>query len=81
LEYFPGPITNEALLKNPNKYYRDNDASDPTNFQIKSKLRERYDFRLITREIWNLLQSKYGGLELKREKDSDTYARRFIIRF
>lgn len=37
----PGRITNEVLLKDFNKYLRDDNPEDPTNFVIKTKARER----------------------------------------
>jgi len=78
---FPGPITNESLLKNFAKYFRDDDSNDVTNFVTRSKIRERWDFKLITKEGWTKLHSKYGGFEIKREKDEDTYNRKYLIKF
>jgi hypothetical protein len=49
---FPGRITNEALLKDFNKYLRDDDISDPTNFTIKYKLSERFDYKLLPLKCW-----------------------------
>ena len=78
---YPGEITNTRLLKSFNKYLRDDDLNDITNFALKSKIREGVDYKLLPRDCWMMLQTKYKGLELKRFKDTDNYNRKFIIRF
>jgi len=77
----PGRITNETLLKRYDKYFRDEDTKDPTNFVVKNKIREGYDYKLISRDTWQLLVKKYDGLEIKRYKDNEYYSRKFIIKF
>ena len=37
---YPGRITNDKLLQDFSKYFRDNNESDPTNFALKKKARE-----------------------------------------
>lgn len=53
---FPGRITNELLLKDFTKYLRDDDPKDPTNFVIKKKSREGYEFKLMPKKCWDLLE-------------------------
>ena len=48
---------------------------------MKSKTRENYDFKLLSKECWNILHRKYGGFEIKRYKDNEYYSRKFIIKF
>ena len=61
---FPGKITNENLLKSFDKYLRDDNINDPTNFIIKTKVRENYEFKLLPKDCWKSLMEKYGGLEI-----------------
>ena len=78
---FPGRITNETLLKNLNKYLRDDDPTEPCNFAIKNKVREGIDYKLLPKACWLILHKRFGGLELIRFKDQDMYNRKFIIKF
>lgn len=78
---FPGKISNETLLKDFKKYYRQENTEDPTNYVVRNKIREGYDYKLMPRECWQLLFTKYGGLEIKRLKDTEFYSRKFLIRF
>ena len=55
LKEYPGEISNKELLKNFDKYLRDNDPNDPTNFVIKSKYKENQDYKLLPKEAWQLL--------------------------
>jgi hypothetical protein len=48
---------------------------------MKNKVRENYDYRLISKELWELLHSKYGGQEIKRFKDTESYSNKYIIKF
>lgn len=77
----PGNITNEVLLKNFDKYLRDSKEDDVTNFVVRSKIREGYDYKLIPKDCWEPLHNKYGGIEIKRLKDNDNYSRRYAIKF
>jgi hypothetical protein len=70
-----------VLLKRFDRYLRDDNEQDVTNFVVRSKIREGYDYRLISKDGWDRLHKKYQGLELKREKDDDTYNRKYIIKF
>ena len=58
---YPGEITNTRLLKDFNKYVRDDDPNDITNFILKTKMREKADYILLPREAWKMLQDKYKG--------------------
>jgi hypothetical protein len=69
------------LLKNFSKYIRDDNEEDPTNFVVRGKIREGYDYKLLPKESWNILMKKYGGLEIKRFKDNDYFSRKYIIKF
>jgi hypothetical protein len=57
----PGRITNERLFKDFNKYLRDDDPNDPTNFVIKSKAREGIEYKLIPKACWDILHTRFGG--------------------
>ena len=48
----PGEINNEVLLKRYDKYYRDDNQEDVTNFVVRSKIREGYDYKLLPKESW-----------------------------
>lgn len=76
----PGPITNETLLKPYHKYLRDDREDEPLNQIIKNKMRERYDYKLASREMWELLFKKYGGFEIKKFKDPDPSNRKYLIK-
>jgi len=79
---YPGPITNEALLKDSTKYLRVNDTSDPANFAIKTKAAEGKDYKLLPKVCWQILAERFpGALEIVRFKDSDSYLRKFSIKF
>lgn len=78
---WPGRITNEKLLKDFNEYLREDDPDDPTNFVVSDDVREGVDFKLLPRKVWVMLLKRFGGLEIKRSKDPDTYNRRFLIKF
>ena len=48
---------------------------------IRSKIREGYDYKLLPKEVWDLLKNKYTGFEIKRFKDTEYYSRKYILRF
>mmetsp|Transcript_33865 Transcript_33865/g.24900 ORF Transcript_33865/g.24900 Transcript_33865/m.24900 type:complete len:176 (+) Transcript_33865:250-777(+) len=77
----PGQINNEPLLKPFDKYWREDNNQDPTNFVVRSKIREGYDYKLLPKDCWEPLVEKYGGFEIKRTKDTQFYSRRYVIRF
>ena len=60
---------------------RDDDPTDPTNFVIRGKARERNDYKLLPKKCWDILQAKYGGQEIVRHKDPDQFNRKFMIKF
>lgn len=80
---YPGPISNEKILKGFNKYMReDNNPADPTNFALKTKALEGRDYKLIPKKCWDILFKRFGGgPELARQKDTDYYSRKYIIKF
>lgn len=78
---YPGPITNHLLLKDFNKYLRDDDSTEPCNFQLKTKVLEGKNYKLMSRKCWNILKGRFDGFEIKRVKDTDTYMRKFTIKF
>jgi len=59
------------LFKNPQKYLKDDDETDPTNFVLKRKAREGYDYKLVPKSVWEPLQKRFGGREIVREKEKD----------
>jgi hypothetical protein len=77
----PGRISNEKLLKDFNKYLRDDDPNEPCNFVIKGKTREGIDYKMLPKGAWIPMLKRFGGLELIRFKDSDVYNRKFTIKF
>ena len=79
---FPGPITNDKVLKSPDKYLRDDDPNDPTNFVIKSKASSYMDYKLVPKECWEILHKRFGGgPELVRNKDGGMYSYSYEIKF
>ena len=79
---YPGPITNEALHKDPTKYLRLDDTKDPTNFAIKTKAQEGKEYKLLPKVCWQILAERFpGALEIVRFKDTDSYLRKFNIKF
>jgi hypothetical protein len=78
---YPGPITNEKLLKDFSKYLRDDNENDQANFAIKKKTREGVEYKLVPGKCWKILKDRFGGLELKRFKDPDMYNRKYTIKF
>ena len=76
---YPGTITNEVLFKDFAKYLRE-DARDPANLAMKSKAQEHKDYKLIPKKCWDIIHARFGGQEIVRQKDPDSYARRYNIR-
>lgn len=48
----PGEVTNARLLKSFDKYMRDSDPDDITNFALKTKIREGIDYKLLPKDCW-----------------------------
>jgi ubiquitin C-terminal hydrolase len=71
---YPGPITNEDILFQGD-FYKSNESDDIYNTPIRFEARERYHYKVVTVEQWELLFGKYGGVPVKRNcyKD-DIYA-------
>ena len=79
---YPGPITNQMLIKKPENYIRDDDPSDPTNQVIKTKASSYSDYKLIPKASWDVLQKRFGGgPELVRQKESGLYNYQYEIKF
>ena len=78
---YPCPITNNLLLKDFSKYLRDDDPNEACNYALKSKVIEGKHYKLLPKKCWEILRSRFEGIELKRYKDTDTYMRRFNIKF
>lgn len=78
---YPGPITNEALFKDFSRYLREDDATDPTNFQVRTKAYEGKDYKLVPKACWEVLRQRFQGTEIIRFKDSDSYTRKYNIKF
>ncbi len=55
----PGSITNYKLLKDFNKYIRDDDPEDPTNFVLKSKMQLGIDYKLLPRKCWKIINDRF----------------------
>ena len=68
----PGPISNDEDLCDPSpknlKGTGKVEAYDPDwlDKYLKSKILERYDFKVINQELHTFLQNKYGGSVIKR---------------
>jgi hypothetical protein len=60
---------------------RDDNPKDPTNFVIKGKAREGVDYKLLPKKCWEILKSRFDGMEIIRYKDSDLYNRKFNVKF
>ena len=79
---YPGPVTNEKVLKSPEKYLRDDDPNDITNFVIKSKASSYMDYKLVPKVCWDILQKRFGGgPELIRNKDGGQYSYSYEVKF
>lgn len=68
-------------MKSFDKYIRDDNDNDPTNFAIRNKTREGTDYKLVPKKCWDIVYKKYGGLELKRIKCTDYYAKKYEVKF
>lgn len=80
-EDYPGRITNETLLKDFDEYLREDDEDDPTNFVVRDDVMEGYDYKLVPRKVWKLLEKRFEGRAIIRSKDSDIYNRKYVIKF
>lgn len=79
---YPGPITNQKILKSPNNYIRDDNENDITNQVIKSKASSYLEYKLIPKESWDILLKRFGGgPELIRHKDSGYYSYQYEVKF
>ena len=80
---YPGPISNQLLLKDYSKYYRDgSDPTDPTDFVLKTKASEGRDYKLLPRMAWEVISKRFpAALEIVRHKDPDSFLRKFNIKF
>lgn len=78
---YPGPISNYLLLKDFSKYLREEDPSEQSNYALKSKVLEGKHYKLMPSKCWEILRGRFEGLELKRFKDSDSYMRKFNVKF
>ena len=70
----PGPIANEKLLKDFSKYIRIDDESDSSNFVIRNRYRETIHFKLINKQVWDMLHDEFGGITLQRDKDQSHFS-------
>ena len=77
---YPGPITNDQLLKDPKKYLRDDDPNDQTNFILKKKFTQGIDYKLLPRKCWEILKNRFRGIEIVRFKDTGYYSVNYLIR-
>ena len=77
---YPGYITNEKLFKDFSKYLRDDDPNDSTNFVLKKKVREGVDYVLLPKKCWDIIRERFGGKEIIRYKDPETYNRRYTVK-
>lgn len=81
--YYPGPIDNAPILKDFNKYLREEDITDPTNLIVKRKTQEGTHYKLMPKECWDIIFKRFGGgPEIVRTKDNDmySYSRKFNIK-
>lgn len=68
-------------MKDFSEYLREDDEDDPTNLVVKDDAMEGYDYKLISRKVWKLLEKRFGGLPIVRTKDTDIYNRKFVVKF
>lgn len=74
----PGPITNDEDLCDPNPSNLkgtgtiDQFETNVVDKYLRADVRERYQYKVINQELWNFLNSKYGGSEIKRYSISVT---------
>jgi hypothetical protein len=81
---YPGPINNKPIMKDYNKYIREDEAADPTNFVIKRKTQEGVNYKMIPKECWDIIFKRFGGgPEIVRVKDNDmySYSRKYTLKF
>ena len=78
---YPGPITNNRLLKDFTKYLREDDPTNPCNYQVKTKILEGRDYKLMPPKCWEILKARFEGFELKRFKEKGYYSSKYMIRF
>lgn len=66
-ESHPGPIDNSKLLKDFNKYIRQEISQDASivesmvNYVTKGKIQEKRDFEIVSEKCWDLLHDFFGG--------------------
>ncbi len=72
-----------TILKDFNKYLRENDLTDPTNLIVKRKTQEGVHYKLLPKECWDIIFKRFGGgPEIVRTKDNDmySYSRKYNIK-
>jgi DUSP domain len=69
----PGPMTNDEDLCDTNNPVNMTGTGTVDQFEknvvdkyIKLDVRERFQYKLVNQELWNFLNSRYGGSEIKR---------------
>ncbi len=77
---YPGEISNQNLLKESTKYLSDANQEDVSNFPIKTKLSEGTDYKLLDEDTWKKIQTKYGGICIKRNKLNDHYFKKYDVK-
>eukprot|EP01022_Parablepharisma_sp_SALTPOND_P003287 TRINITY_DN1130_c0_g1_i1.p1 TRINITY_DN1130_c0_g1~~TRINITY_DN1130_c0_g1_i1.p1 ORF type:complete len:1249 (+),score=175.71 TRINITY_DN1130_c0_g1_i1:191-3937(+) len=68
----PGPITNADII-DTDECYQSGEPDDIYSSALKPDMRERFDFKVITKEQWDYLYGKYGGVPLRRERYKPEY--------
>lgn len=64
----PGPIDNQILLKESKEYYHNLYSQNAIcNFALRDSLEENRDYYVVTRDIWDFLHKRYGGMTVRRE--------------
>ena len=78
---YPGPITNNLLLKDFKKYLREDESNEQCNYALKNKVLEGKDYKLLPSKCWAILKGRFEGIELTRFKDSEYNMRKFSVKF
>jgi len=68
LDHYPGPVSNEKLLKDPSKFLRSNEPDCPLNRPIRKSMRENIEFVYFDPEAWALVEKRFGGTAIRRKK-------------
>lgn len=63
---YPGQVPTDELMLPQEDLYSDGNVKDYKNWIVKDNVRERRDYKIYSKEIWQMFAKRYGGQELKR---------------